>query len=121
MKKRRNTGRDDTGAHELTVKQKQELQDLESLPGEKIDTDEIAELPPELWRQRGIVGRFYRPIKKPVTLRLDADVIAWLKAEGPGYQTKANRLLRQRMMADLRRPGSRKSKVRKTSTAARAK
>ena len=39
-------------------------------------------------------GEMYRPVKKPVTMRLDADVIHWLKSQGPGYQTKANRLLR---------------------------
>jgi uncharacterized protein (DUF4415 family) len=35
------------------------------------------------------IGKFYRPTKKPVTMRLDSDVIAWLKADGPGYQTKS--------------------------------
>src|ERR1700733_43935 len=44
------------------------------------------------------IGKFYRPRKKPVTMRLDSDVIAWLKAEGPGYQTKANALLRHAML-----------------------
>ncbi len=44
----------------------------------------------------------YRPIKRPVTMRLDADVIAWLKRGGPGYQTKANRLLRREMLKSRR-------------------
>ena len=39
-------------------------------------------------------AELYRPIKKPVTLRLDADVIAWFKVEGRGYQTRINRALR---------------------------
>jgi uncharacterized protein (DUF4415 family) len=39
-------------------------------------------------------AELYRPIKKPVTLRLDADVIAWFKAPGRGYQTRINRALR---------------------------
>ena len=43
------------------------------------------------------VGKFYRPAKRPVTMRLDADVIEWLKSYGPGYQTKANLLLRHAM------------------------
>ena len=47
-------------------------------------------LPPE-W-----VG-LYRPIKKPVTLRLDADVLAWFKRQGHGYQTRINRALRKLM------------------------
>jgi uncharacterized protein (DUF4415 family) len=48
------------------------------------------------------VGRFYRPIKRPVTMRLDGDVIDWLKSYGRGYQTKANLLLRQAMEATYR-------------------
>ncbi|PYU22764.1 MAG: hypothetical protein DMG30_13785 [Acidobacteria bacterium] len=48
------------------------------------------------------MGKFYRPAKKPVTMRLDSDVIAWLKAGGRGYQTKANWLLRHAMLHDTR-------------------
>jgi hypothetical protein len=45
------------------------------------------------------IGKFYQPGKKPVTLRLDSDIIEWLKSYGRGYQTKANRLLRHAMLA----------------------
>jgi uncharacterized protein (DUF4415 family) len=41
--------------------------------------------------------RYYKVIKKPVTLRLDADVLAWFKKRGPGYQTRINRALRKVM------------------------
>ena len=44
------------------------------------------------------VGTWYRPIKKPVTLRIDADVLAWFKKQGPGYQTRINRALRNVML-----------------------
>ena len=44
------------------------------------------------------VGRLYRPIKRPITLRLDADVLAWFKRQGRGYQTRINRALRKVMM-----------------------
>jgi uncharacterized protein (DUF4415 family) len=40
------------------------------------------------------LAQFYKPIKKPVTLRLDADVLAWFKKKGRGYQTRINRALR---------------------------
>jgi len=40
------------------------------------------------------LAQFYKPLKKPVTLRLDADVLAWFKKKGPGYQTRINRALR---------------------------
>lgn len=39
-------------------------------------------------------------MKKAVSLRLDADVMAWLKKDGKGYQSRANRLLREKMLAD---------------------
>jgi uncharacterized protein (DUF4415 family) len=42
-------------------------------------------------------------VKKAVSLRLDADVIAWLRKSGKGYQTRANRILRQSMLADISR------------------
>lgn len=44
------------------------------------------------------IGILYRPIKKPVTLRLDADVLAWFKKQGRGYQTRINQALRKVMM-----------------------
>jgi uncharacterized protein (DUF4415 family) len=45
-----------------------------------------------------VAADLYRPIKKPVTLRLDADVLDWLKKQGRGYQTRINRALRSLMM-----------------------
>jgi uncharacterized protein (DUF4415 family) len=48
----------------------------------------------------GEIGRLYKPIKKPVTLRLDADVLAWFKKKGRGYQTRINRALRRVMMRE---------------------
>jgi uncharacterized protein (DUF4415 family) len=46
---------------------------------------------------KAVVGKFYRPIKKPLTIRIDADVLAWLKGQGSGYQTRINALLRSAM------------------------
>ncbi len=46
---------------------------------------------------------WYRPIKKPVTLRLDADMIAWFKKSGRGYQTRINRALRKLMKDETER------------------
>jgi uncharacterized protein (DUF4415 family) len=40
-------------------------------------------------------------VKQAVSLRLDADVLAWLKKGGQGYQTRVNRMLRERMLKDL--------------------
>jgi uncharacterized protein (DUF4415 family) len=46
---------------------------------------------------------FFRPIKKPITIRIDADVLAWLQASGEGYQTRLNQILRERMEAEQKR------------------
>ena len=54
-------------------------------------------------RLRGLpaeLAGFYKPIKKPVTLRLDAEVLAWFQRQGPGYQTRINRALRKLMMEE---------------------
>ncbi len=69
---------------------------------DQIDTSDIPELPPSAWKD-AVRGRFYRPVKQAVSLRLDADVIGWLKKPGKGYQTRANRILRQRMLEEIRR------------------
>jgi len=48
------------------------------------------------------MGKFYRPPKKSVTMRLDADVLEWLKGYGRGYQTRVNYLLRHAMTSAVR-------------------
>jgi uncharacterized protein (DUF4415 family) len=88
-------------AKALTVKEKRELAALAALPDSQIDTSDIAELPLRVWKD-AVRGRFYRPVKQAVSMRLDADVVAWLKKAGKGYQTRVNRILRQQMLADLR-------------------
>jgi uncharacterized protein (DUF4415 family) len=74
---------------------------IAALPDDQIDTSDIRELPPSAWKN--VRGRFYRPVKQAVSLRLDADVVAWLKEPGKGYQTRANHILRERMLADTRK------------------
>ena len=86
----------------FTTRQKRELARLAAMPDEKIDTSDIPELPPNAWKD-AVRGRFYRPIKQAVSMRLDADVVAWLKKRGKGYQTRANSILRQRMLDETKR------------------
>jgi uncharacterized protein (DUF4415 family) len=85
----------------LTARQKREIQALISMPDEQIDTSDIPELPPDAWKD-AVRGKWYRPVKKAVSIRLDADVLAWLKAKGDGYQTRVNDLLRQRMLKEVK-------------------
>jgi uncharacterized protein (DUF4415 family) len=79
----------------LTKEQKRDIRAIAAKRGEDIDYSDAA---PVLDWNGAEVGKFYRPKKKPVTMRLDSDVIAWLKADGRGYQTKANWLLRNAML-----------------------
>src|SRR4051812_1399525 len=73
---------------------------IAAMPDDQIDFSDIPELTEADFR-RGIRGLFYRPLKKPITIRLDADIIAWLKQDGAAYQTKANGLLRREMIRSL--------------------
>lgn len=73
-----------------------QLARLAAMRDEDIDTDDIPEAPVENWafaRRPGL----YRPVKKPVTLRLDVDLVEWFKSHAPdgGYQTEINRVLRK--------------------------
>ena len=78
----------------LTKGQKRDIRAVAARKDAQID---FSDLPQVIDWSAAAVGKFYRPKKKPVTLRLDADVIDWLKADGPGYQTRANGLLRHAM------------------------
>jgi len=76
-------------------KRAKELRDLENMKQKDIDLSDL----PEVRDWAGaVVGKFYRPIKKPLTLRVDADVLAWLKSQGKGYQTRINEILRSAMV-----------------------
>lgn len=83
----------------FTERQKREMRALAAMPEEKIDTSDIPELPPGAWKN-AVRGKWYRPVKRSISIRLDADVLAWLKAKGSGYQTKVNRMLRERMLKE---------------------
>ena len=84
----------------LTVRQKREIQAPAAMAEEKIDTSDIPELPPGAWKN-AVRGKWYRPVKQAVSIRLDADVLAWLRAKGDGYQTKVNGLLRKQMLEEM--------------------
>src|SRR5579864_4343649 len=51
------------------------------------------------------IGDLYRPLKRPVTLRLDADVLAWFKKDGLRYQTRINQALRKVMEREMKAAG----------------
>ncbi|MDE0078479.1 MAG: BrnA antitoxin family protein [Caldilineaceae bacterium] len=82
----------------LTKKRLADLQALEELPDDQIDTTDIPEILDWTGAKRGVL---YRPVKQQITLRLDADVISWFKAHaqgGRGFQTDINRALREHVL-----------------------
>lgn len=86
---------------------------LEDIKRSAIDLDELAQLNamrdddinyddiPQLTDEQIANLKLYKPIKQQITLRLDSDIVAWLKKDGKGYQTRANQLLRQLMLKEL--------------------
>jgi uncharacterized protein (DUF4415 family) len=69
------------------------------MPETAIDTADIPEAPAENW-MHARRGDFYRAVKRPVTIRIDADVLSWFKEKsgGRGYQTEINRVLRRHVI-----------------------
>ncbi len=84
----------------LTAAQRAELKALAAKPDADIDVSEILVLPDAFWKT-AVRNPFYKPLKKQLTVRVDADVLAWLRAAGAGYQTKLNSILRQAMLQDV--------------------
>src|SRR5438552_17359845 len=87
----------------LTREQLAELKSLGMLPESAIDTSDAPELLDWSGAKRGL---FYRPLKQQLTLRLDADVVAWFKNHAKpdeGYQTRINRALREYIQSQTSR------------------
>ncbi|MCM1320864.1 MAG: BrnA antitoxin family protein [Bacteroides sp.] len=70
-----------------------------AIPDDQIDCSEIPPLTDEQLAQMKpchLVNRnIWKPVKKTVTMRIDADILESLKKNGKGWQTKVNALLRQ--------------------------
>ena len=72
----------------LTRKQIAMLDALEKMPDSAIDYSDIPHQ-----------DFLYRPVKKITTVRIDADVLAWLRSFGKGYQSRINAILRHEMLS----------------------
>ena len=64
---------------------------------------ELADLPDDFWNDATVVEP---PPKQPISLRVDSDVLAWFKTQGPRYQSRINAVLRSYM--SQRRQGSKR-------------
>ena len=85
----------------LTAAQKAELKALRAKPDNAIDYSDIPPSQKEFW-QRAVRNPFYRPTKTSTTVRIDSDVLHWLRAHGKGYQSRINAILRREMLASLK-------------------
>jgi len=84
----------------LTEKQRAEVAALQAMPDSQVDTSDIPELTPEFW-QNAVRNPFYKPTKQVTTVRVDSDVLVWLKSKGKGYQTRLNVILREAMLKEV--------------------
>ena len=86
----------------MTPARKRRLAQLAARPDAEIDVSGIPPLTESFWNN-AVRNPFYRPVKQQLTVRLDADVVAWLRRHGKGYQTRLNGVLRQAMLEDIKR------------------
>jgi uncharacterized protein (DUF4415 family) len=84
----------------MTEERLAKLRALAARPDSEIDFSDIPELTEE-WKNAER-GHFYRPVKRQITARVDADVLAWLKSQGKGYQSRINAILRREMLMAMR-------------------
>ena len=77
-----------------------ELDRIASIRDEDIDFSDIPPIDPEQWKD-AVRGKFYRPRKEAISLRVDADVLHWFRSKGSGYQTRMNQVLREAMLTGL--------------------
>ncbi|WP_208435746.1 BrnA antitoxin family protein [Bartonella phoceensis] len=85
----------------LTDKQRGEIDELAAMPDSAIDHSDIPTLDDAFWKN-AVRNPFYKPTKTVTTVRVDSDVLAWLKSQGKGYQTRINASLRDAMLRSMR-------------------
>jgi uncharacterized protein (DUF4415 family) len=66
------------------------------------DPDYPAPLPPSRWAHAMTRDEFFRPVKKQTTVRIDADVLDWLRSKGEGHLTRINEILRRTMIEEMK-------------------
>jgi uncharacterized protein (DUF4415 family) len=75
----------------------EQFADLQAVQGGPPNTEDIPEAPAGNWSH---ARRFFKPRKEAVSLRLDADVLDWLRRRHERYQPEINRILREKMEAE---------------------
>lgn len=88
-------------ASDIPSMTKEDAKRIGAIRDEDIDFSDIPPLSDEFWKNAKRFSDIYRPQKKQITVRLDADVLDWLKSSGKGYQTRLNDILRNEMQKQL--------------------
>lgn len=86
----------------LSAEQQAMLNALVAQSDDAIDYSDSAPSPENAQWYKTASSPLYRPSKQSTTVRLDADVLIWLKSKGRGYQTRINTILRQSMLQELK-------------------
>ncbi len=81
---------------------KRRLARLAAKPDSEIDFSVIPPLKASFWKN-AVRNPFYHPVKQQLTVRLAADVVAWQRRQRKGYQTRLNRVLREAMLAEIKK------------------
>jgi uncharacterized protein (DUF4415 family) len=84
----------------LTAKQRAEVAALAAQSDKQINKSDIAPLGDAFWKS-AVRNPFYKATKQSTTVRLDSDVLQWLKSGGSGYQTRLNTILRDAMLREI--------------------
>jgi uncharacterized protein (DUF4415 family) len=88
----------------LTQEERDELKALDQKRDDEIDLSDIPELDESFWN-RAVQPGVYKPVKASTTVRVDADVLLWLRSKGKGYQTRINAILRAAMLREMGESG----------------
>ncbi|BBQ85669.1 MULTISPECIES: BrnA antitoxin family protein [Enterobacteriaceae] len=83
----------------LSPQHEAELKALANKSDDEIDYSDIPATEDEQWSEANR-GKFFRPLKTQASVRIDADVMEWLKRPGKGYQTRLNAILREAMLRE---------------------
>jgi uncharacterized protein (DUF4415 family) len=88
---------------------KRQIDYARSLKEEDINTSapDAHVMSEEKWATARPFREVFRPIKKLVSLRIDADVLDWYQRQGEGYQTRINKTLRDRMETEQKQENAR--------------
>jgi uncharacterized protein (DUF4415 family) len=84
----------------LTATQRARLSALAKRPDREIDYSDIPALTDAFWKN-AVRNPLYKPTKQITTVRVDSDVLLWLKGQGKGYQTRINAILREAMLRKI--------------------